>query len=256
MQIQQTIFRKQEKGWIAMRTDLRKYLVKTTKTNAQILDYLMDYNAFDINKSKTIPEISEALQLHKNFIGKALMEMEASGWLLMYKKGRVKYYYINKERAHGLSQTVLPQSVTCKTKVTKPKKEKPVNSEAREIFDIYLKLYPKEGLYKYREEKIERAIKDHDFETIKSIVEWFPKNTWWNEKGRVDLYNNILAPTRIDDWISQMSLKSKPTNGHVTPIFRNDPRMEAKLRLERQEREHEKLKQQSEFNVLEELGGF
>lgn len=91
-------------------------------------------------------------------------------------------------------------------KLTPPKKENP---EVREIFNIYLKLYPKKGAYKFRQEKIERAIKDYDFETIKAIIEWFPSNTWWNEKSKVDLYENIIAPTRIDGWISEMSVKPK-----------------------------------------------
>ena len=264
MQIQQNIFTKHEEGWITMRTDLRKYLVNTTQTNRDILDHLMDCGAFDKTKAKTIKQLAEALQLHPKYIGPSLKEMSASGWLLKYKESRFVYYYANNERVNGLSPTVLPEKVftkvekpnTTEKKKTGPSPEKKENAEAKEIFDIYLKLYPKKGAYKYRQEKIERAIKDYDFETIKSIVQWFPKNEWWNKAGRVDLYNNILAPTRIDDWISQMSLKSKPVNAHVTPIFRNDLRMEAKLRLERQEREHEKFKEPPEFNVLEELGGF
>lgn len=216
MQIQQNIFTKQEEGWIAMRTDLRKYLVNTTQTNRDILDHLMDCGAFDKTKAKTIKEIAEALQLHHKYIGPALKEMSASGWLLKYKESRFIYYYANNERVNGMSPTASPEKVF--TKVEKPNtpKEKKLtplkeNLEAKEIFDLYLKLYPKKGAYKYREEKIERAIKDYDFETIKSIVEWFPKNTWWNENNRIDLYSNILAPTRIDDWISQMSTGDKKT---------------------------------------------
>ncbi len=215
VQIQQNIFTRQEEGWIAMRTDLRKYLVNTTQTNRDILDHLMDCGAFDKTKAKTIKELAEALQLHPKYIGPALKEMSASGWLLKFKESKFIYYYANNERVNGLSKTILPESMSVKVKEPSIKKEKKLtppkkeNPEAREIFNIYLKLYPKKGAYKFRQEKIERAIKDYDFETIKAIIEWFPSNTWWNEKSKVDLYENIIAPTRIDGWISEMSVKPK-----------------------------------------------
>ncbi len=137
---QQNVFTKQEKGWIAMRTDIRKYLVHTTQTNRLILDYLIDHAAFDKTKAKKIKEIAEGLQLHPTYLGQALKEMYASGWLMMFKESKVIHYYVNNERANCITQTVLPESVTCEIKPiekSKPKKVIQVNSEIQEVFDLF-----------------------------------------------------------------------------------------------------------------------
>lgn len=140
VQIQQNIFTRQEEGWIAMRTDLRKYLVNTTQTNRDILDHLMDCGAFDKTKAKTIKELAEALQLHPKYIGPALKEMSASGWLLKFKESKFIYYYANNERVNGLSKTILPESMSVKVKEPSIKKEKkltPPKKELQEVFDLF-----------------------------------------------------------------------------------------------------------------------
>lgn len=168
MDIQQNIFRKQEKGWVAMRTDIRKYLVNTSKTNAKIIDYLMDFDAFDLSKAKTRTDIAEGLGLHPNHTGLALSNMTDNGWLLSYKKGKVNYFYINKERATSMSPTASPEKVftkvepvEVKTTTTKPKKE------IQETFD----LFNQELAKVFGEAKKLKALNDKRKKDIKKILE-------------------------------------------------------------------------------------
>lgn len=148
------------------------------------------------------------------------------------------------------------ESITCATKVAE------INDKVQEVFDIFNEELVKVFGAKRKLRSLDPSAKDGK-RRIKDIKELLKldvdlrqlfRNFFLVRKEQNNYHFDFdYVLRRLDTYLNY---KPKPANGHVTPIFRNDPRMEAKLRLERQEREHEKLKEPSEFNVLEELGGF
>ena len=228
-------------------------------TNRTVIGALLKSGIFDREVALGIDEITElAAYSDRDYVGKALNALTVDQVVIQFRdEKRRKKFYLNRQFSSPVGQTMLPEKVftkiepvEVKTTTTKPKKE------IQETFD----LFNQELAKVFGEAKKLKALNDKRKKDIKKILELEMDNQKLFAgffKHREDSDNEYLDFQYIlRNPELYLNYKAKPTNGHVTPIFRNDPRMEAKLRLERQEREHQKLKEASEFNVLEELGGF
>jgi hypothetical protein len=126
------------------------------------------------------------------------------------------------ERVPEVSKTIESQAESEKQELPKAEikeKEEPKIKQAKEVYDYYCQVFGRSEAYKFRPQKIIIRLKENTVDELKACIDACKASAFHNgeyDQGKIynSLYDHILAPSKIDKWLSE-SENSKAANEQI-----------------------------------------
>lgn len=111
------------------------------------------------------------------------------------------------------------ETLLAKTFFKKPKAPPQPNTKEREVFDYYVKKHKRTGQYQFRPEKITIRLEEYGVDILKKCIDLCAASSFHMGDNSTqtkynDLYAHILAPSKIDKWVSQAQQGKKSGGGY------------------------------------------